>query len=249
VRRDGLIVVAIWAVLTAIGEFAVVTWSMLPEGYAREADVVNEAYLLLLILAVPVFTFMLSMLGYSAVRFRSAGQPHDDGPPIHGSPKVVAAWLAITGGLTLGVVINPGFVGLADIRGSSSADMVVEVEGQRWIWKATYENGGLAEDELVVPIDTRIRFDVTSADVVHSFWIPAFGMKIDAVPGRTTEMFVTTERVGSFAEDGNLRAQCAELCGLSHSQMAMPVRVVERAEFEVWLENLPRDETGTEEGA
>ena len=103
----------------------------------------------------------------------------------------------------------------------------------------------MAEHELVVPVDTRIRFDVTSIDVLHSFWVPAFGMKIDAVPGRTTEMFVTTERTGDYADDSTLRAQCAELCGLSHAEMAMPVRVVERAEFDAWVDGLSIDESAS----
>lgn len=72
-RRDWLVVGGIWGALTALGEFAIFRWSMLPEGYAREADVVNEAFLLLLAFAVPVFTFMVSMLGYSAVRFAARG--------------------------------------------------------------------------------------------------------------------------------------------------------------------------------
>ncbi len=248
-RRDWQIVVAIWVVLTAVLEFAVFNWSMLPEGYAREAEIVNEAYVLLLALAAPVFAFMLAMMGYSVIRFRGNGDPTEDGPPMAGSPRVVGVWLLITSCLTLAVLINPGFVGLADIRGSSSADMVVGIEGQRWNWKATYENGVESKDELVLPVHTRIRFDVTSTDVLHSFWVPAFAMKIDAVPGRTTEMFVTTERTGDHADDFNVRVQCAELCGLSHGSMAMPVRVVEQDEFDAWLSELSTTEAASGDGS
>ncbi len=248
-RRDWLIVVVIWAALTAIMEYVIFTWSMLPEGYAREAEIVNEAYVLLLAMGAPVFGFMLAMLGYSAVRFRGTGDPTEDGPPMAGSRRVIGAWLAITSALTLAVLINPGFVGLADIRGTSSADMVVEMEGQRWTWKATYENGAVSNDELVLPVHSRIRFDVTSTDVLHSFWIPGFAMKIDAVPGRTTEMFVTTERLGDYADDFNVRVQCAELCGLSHGDMAMPVRVVEQAEFDAWLAELSTTEAASGDGS
>lgn len=228
---------AVWAALTVLGEYVVTTWSMLPEGYSREAEVVNEAYVLLLVLAVPVFTFMVTMLGYSIVAFRSSG-PAEDGPNLRSNKRVVWIWLAATAALDLAVLINPGFVGLRDIRGTQSADMAVQVVGQRWNWTVTYDNGATSTTEMVVPVDTRIRFDVTSTDVLHSFWVPGFGVKIDAVPGRTTQMYVTTERTGENADDSRLRVQCAELCGLSHAGMAMTVRVVERAEYEAWVQNL-----------
>ncbi len=241
-------VVGLWAVLTVLGELAVFKWSMLPEGYAREADVVDDAYLLLLALGVPVFTFMVAMLFYSAFRFRARGQPTEDGPPIKGSPSVVVGWLAITSVLALTILINPGFVGLANLRGEPSADVVIEVEGQRWFWTITYENGGVSVDELVVPVDTRVRFNVTSVDVLHSFWVPAFRTKIDAVPGRTTELLITLERIGTGADDFNLRVQCAELCGLGHTVMAMPVRVVEKAEFDSWIDGLLLEESAAGRG-
>ncbi|MEZ5412276.1 MAG: cytochrome c oxidase subunit II [Acidimicrobiales bacterium] len=236
-RREWLVVGAIWAALTALGEFVVTNWSMLPDGYSREAEVVNEAYVLLLVLAVPVFTFMVTMLGYSIVAFRSTGAA-DDGPNLRSNKRVVWTWLAVTAALDLAVLINPGFVGLRDIRGTQSADMAIQVVGQRWNWTVTYDNGATSTTEMVVPVDTRIRFDVTSTDVLHSFWVPGFGLKVDAVPGRTTQMYVTTERTGDNADDSRLRVQCAELCGLSHADMAMTVRVVEQAEYDAWVENL-----------
>jgi len=253
VDRDWLKVGIIWAALTALGEVAVVTWRMFPEGYTREYEVVDEAYVLLMIMAVPVFMFMVTMLTYSAIRFGSRERPTEDGPPMHGSSRVITAWLVITSALAVGILINPGFVGLSDIRGESSSDMVIEIEGQRWLWVVTYENGTVVRSDddgvMVVPVDTRIRFDVTATDVLHSFWVPAFGTKIDAVPGRTTELYITTERTGTGEEDLNLRVQCAELCGLDHGRMAMPVNVVEEAEFEAWIEErLAVESAAAEEG-
>ena len=245
-RRDWFFVGAIWIALTAIGWYAAATWSMLPDGYTREAEVVNEAYLLLLLMAVPVFAFTVTMLGYSAVRFRSDGQPGEDGPHLQASRPVVVTWLIITSALCVLTIIHPGFTGLVDIRGERSADMVVEVVSQRWSWEIIYENGvatGLDPgDEMVVPVDSRIRFDVTATDVIHSFWVPAFGVKIDAVPGRTTELFVSTERTGDYETDPKLRIQCAELCGLGHAEMALPVRVVEHDEYEAWLDEMAAEQ-------
>jgi cytochrome c oxidase subunit 2 len=71
--------------------------------------------------------------------------------------------------------------------------------------------------------------------VLHSFWVPAFRVKIDAVPGRTTHVYVSIEREGSYETDSGLRVQCAELCGMDHGAMALPIRVLPRAEFDAWL--------------
>ncbi len=247
-NRDWLKVGAIWAVLTVIGEFAVVTWRMFPDGYSHEYEIVDEAFVLLMIIATPVFTFMITMLAYSVINFRSSGEPTEDGPHMEGSRSVVTAWLVITGTLAVGILINPGFVGLSDLRGDNSSDMVIEIEGQRWSWKITYDNGVVSSDELVVPVDTRIRFDITATDVLHSFWIPAFGTKIDAVPGRVTELRVTPTRLGTSIDDYNLRIQCAELCGLGHARMAMPVSVVDEAEFDTWVDEMVAAETAAAEG-
>ena len=91
------------------------------------------------------------------------------------------------------------------------------------------------DNELVLPVDTHVRFDVTAVDVLHSFWIPAFRTKIDAVPGLTTTLHANITETGDYKDDINFRVQCAELCGRDHSIMMSPVRVVERDEFNEWV--------------
>jgi plastocyanin len=91
--------------------------------------------------------------------------------------------------------------------------------------------------EVVLPVDRTVRFDITSRDVLHSFWIPAFLLKIDAVPGLTTTISLKPTETGTFQEDPTLRLQCSQLCGLSHSRMRMPVRVVTQAEFDEWVKS------------
>ena len=80
-----------------------------------------------------------------------------------------------------------------------------------------------------------MRFDVTATDVIHSFWVPAFRMKVDAVPGRVTNLDVTPTRAGTFDEHSGFRLQCAELCGLGHGLMVTPVRVVGLDQFQTWV--------------
>jgi cytochrome c oxidase subunit 2 len=151
---------------------------------------------------------------------------------------VVTTWLIVTSALAIFVVINPGFVGLAEIRGEPNADYSIGMEAQQFLWTVTYPNGAVSLDELVVPEGKRVRYDVTSKDVNHSFWIPAFRIKIDAVAGLTTQAFATAEGEGDINDDVNLRVQCAELCGAGHATMAMPVRVVSDAEFNEYIQTL-----------
>ena len=146
-------------------------------------------------------------------------------------------WFAVTSGLTILVMVHPGFTGLLALREDRHQDMVVAVQAAQWSWNFTFPGRPELEKvtDLKLPTDTRIRFDVTSRGVVHSFWLPMYRMKIDAVPGRVNSVYVTTEEAISNEEDTNVRVQCAELCGTGHPRMQVRVEVVERAEFDAWL--------------
>ena len=116
-------------------------------------------------------------------------------------------------------------------------DLVVELEARTFAWRVSYPSLNISRlrKEMVLPVGKHVRFDVTSKDVIHSFWISAFRVKIDAVPGLVTTEYATPDRTGSFEDDFNLRLQCAELCGVGHATMTMPVRVVEQGEFDAWV--------------
>lgn len=235
-KREWVLVGLVWAGLTALLEF--VTWNvtLLPRGYTAEAVVSDEAFRFLLRMGIPVFAAVIAVLDVAVGRFRVRGSPEGDGPPVRSNRRVVVTWLGVTSALAMLLVVFPGLVGLADIRGAARADRVVRVEGARWFWTVTYPDAGVTTtSELVVPVGRRIRFEVTSKDVLHSFWVPAFRLKIDAVPGRTTVVYATAERTGTFQGDPGLRLQCAEMCGLGHASMRIPVRVVSDAEFGRWL--------------
>lgn len=93
----------------------------------------------------------------------------------------------------------------------------------------------------MVPLGKRVRYDVRSKDVLHSFWVPAFRTKIDAVPGLVTQVRITATETGTMDDDINLRIQCAELCGAGHATMMLPVRVVSDAEWNDYVESLKAD--------
>lgn len=209
------------------------SYSVLPAQWAEEAYIVDHGLLLKMYLSGPVMAMVLAVMTWSIVAWRSGGADREDGANTHNNRVVVTIWLVITSALAIYVVINPGFIGLAQIRGEPSSDYVIEIEASQFFWEVTYPNGATAFDELVVPAHRRVRYDITSTDVIHSFWIPAFRVKIDAVPGLTTKVHSTATAEGSIEDDINLRIQCAEVCGTGHAVMMMPVRVVSDA---VWNE-------------
>jgi cytochrome c oxidase subunit 2 len=239
-RRDYVSVAILWFALTFFGELLLPAFDFFfPMPASEEAGVIDDAFRLLIIFGIPVFTFVVAVLVYSIFRFRVRSETNnEEGPPIRGSTPVSLTWLLITGGLAITVLIHPGVTGIAELRANPTADLLVQVSAEKWNWSFTYPEHDLTIQnaaELVLPVDTRVKFEITSTDVVHSFWIPAFRMKIDAVPGKTTILYVTPSVTGTFDDDPTMRIQCAELCGTGHARMRANVVVVEPEEFETWL--------------
>ncbi|MER3460035.1 MAG: hypothetical protein C4303_02275 [candidate division GAL15 bacterium] len=209
-----------------------------------------------MLMASPVFALVVAVLVYSVVSCRSQGDPPEPPPYLPEHPAVPRVWFAATAALAAYVIYNPGLVGLAEMRevplrallasspasrvrlaslADPDADLVVRVRASRWLWQFDYPQQGLTTRELVLPVGRRVRFEVTSVDIVHSFWVPAFRTKIDAVPNLTTVLHVTPTRTGSFQDTVALRVQCAELCGVGHGIMAAPGRVLDPEGFEAWV--------------
>ncbi len=226
----------LWLFLTFAGELILQNVTLIPAGASTQAHVVDEAFQLLFVLALPVFTFGVSVLAYSLVNFRARGNTPEAGATIHGHTIFSLGWLFVTGALCFLVIIHPGFTGLAKLFAlPSSDDVVVKVTGRSWAWNVEYPAyGKSSEEELLLPVGKRVRFEVTARDVLHSFWIPAFRIKIDAVPGMVTTTYVNATEIGSIKTNPMLRLQCAELCGVNHTVMAIPVKVVSQAEFDAW---------------
>lgn len=115
----------------------------------------------------------------------------------------------------------------------------VNVVAFRWNWgfnyldEGVYAVGSPAQNAvLVLPVDEKVRFELTSPDVIHSFWIPDFLFKMDVIPGKTNAFELTPDKIGTYP------GRCAELCGVQHSSMLFTVKVVDRAEFDAYVEQL-----------
>lgn len=136
--------------------------------------------------------------------------------------------------IVLTILLSYGLSLLPDLQSPAPpSSQVVEVAGVRWWWRVTYRLGSgdkveLA-NELRLPVDEAVEFKLTSEDVIHSFWIPSLGGKMDMVPGRQNRLKLMPTRPGNF------RGVCAEFCGAAHAQMAFDVIVMPRPDFEAWL--------------
>ncbi|MCC5865712.1 MAG: cytochrome c oxidase subunit II [Wenzhouxiangella sp.] len=152
--------------------------------------------------------------------------------------KVSAATALVGGGLVLPIVIITLLLVYGIRSGHSmlpigTPDLEVRVTAYQWFWEFEYEDGQgrrlTLVDELHLPVGQRIDFHIDSADVIHSFWIPALGGKIDAIPGRTNTLRLVPTRAGRFG------GQCAEFCGALHAHMHFEVTVHEPGDFQRWL--------------
>jgi cytochrome c oxidase subunit 2 len=131
---------------------------------------------------------------------------------------------------------------LRPFAGGDQADLRVEVVGNQFWWRVVYHRPDgtevISANEVRLPVGQRVEFQLESADMIHSFWIPALGGKMDLVPGRTNRLSLSATKVGTY------RGQCAEFCGTSHARMAFPVVVMEPADFSSWLDDRSRASSG-----
>ena len=176
VNRDILIVFVLWVHFSAVGLAVVNLLKPFPVAAVEEAVIVDAALTFLTYLAVPIFSLVIAMLVYSGIRFRMGETPSEDGPPMRSSRPFVAAWLVVSTIPTIVAIIHPGITGLNEIRASERkpADILVEVEGQRFAWTITYPQYGVfTSRELVPPVNEHARFKVTVSEnlpaVLHSF--------------------------------------------------------------------------------
>jgi len=186
----------------------------------------------LMIVSIPIFVLVMTVILYCAWAFRMRpGQENEDGPPIHGNTRLEVFWTAIPA-IILVSLCSYAYAVLNDIEKVHENELVVKVHAIQFAWSFEYPQANgrpVVSNQLYLPKDKPVRFDIESADVLHDFWVPAFRVKIDAVPGITTRLRVTPTRIGIFP------VVCAELCGLGHSVMRSTAHVLSPAAFDRWL--------------
>jgi cytochrome c oxidase subunit II len=172
------------------------------------------------------FLLIVTLMVVFVVRYRRSRQPEPLPSPSHNTWLEVI-WTAIPVMIVL-VIFGWGFVVFLDINTAPADAYEVQVTGQKWKWLFTYPNGHVDEN-LHVPVDQSIRLVMTSEDVIHSFFVPAFRVKRDVVPGRYSVLWFRATRPGRYD------VFCAEYCGAGHSDMLSSVIVHEAGGFEKWL--------------
>lgn len=199
----------------------------LPEDASTAAHPVDTLYNVLAVISSYIFAFVVSILMVSVVHFRRRHNDLSDGAPIHGNTTLEAIWTAIPALLMVGAAIYSGLV-LADIEQTKANTQEVDITGQQFAWTFKYPSLGFRSGELHMVKGTPYHFKLHAKDVIHSFWVPQFRMKKDAVPGMTTDVRVTPTKYGHYT------LICTELCGLGHATMRAPIVVEDQAAFDKW---------------
>lgn len=229
--RKGIAQLVAIGIVIGIGVTLVaVLFQWLPTSASEEFDRIQDIYWFATIMSIVIFSLVAAVVVYSVWKWRVPADDDSDGPPIHGNTGLEIVWTAIPALIVIVLGIVSAFV-LSENGQAGPNPLQVTVIGQQFTWKFEYpEQGGVKSGELVIPVGRETKFTMQSVDVIHSFWVPNFGQKMDAVPGIETTILVTPTRTGNFA------VVCAELCGLGHATMRAKARVVTQSEFDKWIE-------------
>lgn len=227
-ERSIFAIVIVSMLLLVVGYLAATQLNLMPAEASTRAVVVDQLFRVLLGTAAVIFVLVEGVLVYAAIRFRRRAGDDTDAVPVHGNTTLELVWTAIPAM----IVVAIGFYAyqvLTEIEQPAANPMVVEVVGRQFIWQFRYPEQGVTAQELHLPVNRPVRLEITSGDVIHSFWVPQFRGKRDATPGRVAEFLVTPIEIGEFP------VRCAELCGPGHANMTTKVIVQTQADFEAWL--------------
>ena len=185
-------------------------------------------------IAIVIGIIVLAAVVFAVVRFRQDPERPDDVPSqVHGNTKLEIAW-TIAPAVLLVFVAVPTIATIFRLADQPDDAMEINVIGQQWWWEFDYTgdlSGIITANEMVIPADTEVVVNITSRDVIHSFWIPRLNGKKDAVPGRIHRLTFHADKPGEYW------GQCAEFCGLSHANMRMRVIALSPEDFQRWTEN------------
>jgi cytochrome c oxidase subunit 2 len=226
-------------------------------GGSPNANEIDSLYKIVLYIAAVVFVIVEGALFYSVYKFRA--KKGAVAAQIHGNTRLEIGWtlaaalilvvLTVVTFVKLPSIINPpnsdanGLVLSASVTEPTPPDgkkLDVCIQGRQYIWRYTYGTGCLnnaftnklpySYQEMVVPEHTTVVLSIQSTDVIHSWWIPSLGGKVDAVPGYTTYTWFKALHTGLF------RGQCAQLCGIGHAAMTALVKVVTTEQYQAWVQ-------------
>jgi cytochrome c oxidase subunit II len=200
------------------------------------APKIDDLLNVMIVISAVVFSLVVVMLFYALWKFKAKPGDESDGEPIHGNTRLEVAWTLIP---TIIVLFGAGYSWnvLNEIEEPVKGNLTVDVFAQQYAWSFGYPGKGnvWSQGELHVPLGRQVDFKMHSQDVIHSFWVPEWRIKKDAVPGMTTTALVTPDRLGTY------QLICTELCGFGHATMRAKVVVETPAKFREWVAGLKEE--------
>ena len=227
----------------------------LPEPATVQAPAIGDLWIGTWIAAGVIGIAVWGIIGWVALRYRSN---HNDMPPQNRYNLPMEIFYKVAHFVFIGVLFYYTVLAQNVVTKNPDPDLTVDVVGQKWAWTFNYKSADLPAvgtdvwetgtinqwSTLYLPVNKTVRFNLSSPDVNHSFWVPVFYQKMDVIPGRDNHFTVTPNREGVF------NGKCAELCGTYHQSMLFEVHVVSEEEYEAHLKTLvARGQTGAAKGA
>jgi cytochrome c oxidase subunit II len=229
-----MVLIGVIATAIVIPLALIVPW--FPAKGSIQAGNVRTLYTVLLIATVPIFVLVETVVLFSVWKFRMRpGQEEMDGPPIHGNTRLEVVWTAVPAILIVSLCTYAYSV-LRSNEDSKKGEMTVNVTARQFAFEFSYPispGKQVVSPVLYLAKDKPVVFKLRSLDVIHSFFVPSFSEKLDAVPGIVTTLRVTPTALGTYP------VECTELCGAGHSLMRSSVHVVSDAAFTSWLKSQP----------
>jgi cytochrome c oxidase subunit 2 len=205
---------------------------------ARQVDI---AFLSVFGIAAAIFLALFILLVVFSIRYRRGSQARRGPFPKVLRREIEIGWTSAT--IFLAIFIFWWFVGGIGLPPRDAPDQLeIHVVAKQWMWKTQHPDGASEIDALHIPVDTPIRLVMISQDVIHSFYVPAFRLKQDVLPIRSTELIFTPTEMGTF------HLFCAEYCGTQHSHMTGEIVVMTRADYAAWLRVQPHGDSLIREG-
>src|SRR4051812_6413367 len=198
----------------------------MPTAASEEAGRIWFTYWFATWICIGIFAVVAAVLVYALIKFRVKEGDLSDGPPVHGHTTLEIVWTAVPFVLVTAISVVSAIV-LAQDSDAGKNPLVVKVIGQQFAWQFTYPDGH-TYGELRVPKDRHVKLQITSNDVIHSFWVPQFAQKQDAVPGEVYSLVITPTKLGTYP------VICTELCGLGHALMRSRAIVMTPDDYDTW---------------
>ncbi len=227
----------------------------LPVAATDQAPAIGNLWIGTWIAAGSIGIAVWGLIGWAALRYKTN---HNEMPRQNRYNLPMEIFYTVAPFVVIGVLFYYTILAQDTVQKNPDPDVTVDVVGQKWSWSFNYESADIpsvgtdvwesgtinVNPTLYLPVDKTVRFNLSSPDVNHSFWVPAFYEKMDVIPGRDNHFTVTPNREGVY------RGKCAELCGTYHSAMLFQVHIVSQAEYEAHLKMLAdRGQTGQVKGA